>query len=160
MKRLFRVSLLVLIILGGRAGADFAELEQAVQETIKKAEASIGCILVSRSDQYRQFDRGRSDSDQPGRLGDFPHIRPRDEREGEDPRQKLDMSSPDYVPESYGSGVVIDRSGLILTNAHVVRGAVKVFVRLPGGVESYADIHALDARSDLAVLRLNGRVPP
>src|SRR5437660_1140171 len=113
MKHLFRVSLLVLVTLGNHAGADVAELEQAVQETIKKAEPSIACILVSRSDQYKQFDKGRPDPDQPGRLGDFPHIPPRDEREGEDPRRKLDMSSPDYVPESYGSGVVIDRSGLI-----------------------------------------------
>ena len=53
-----------------------------------------------------------------------------------------------------GSGVVVDANGLILTNYHVVQDATKIFVRLPGGKQSYADIHAADPRSDLAVLKL------
>jgi serine protease Do len=67
---------------------------------------------------------------------------------------------PDDVPESYGSGVVIDEKGLILTNLHVVREATKILVRLPGGKSSSAEIHAGDPRSDLAVLRLEPRVLP
>lgn len=43
--------------------------------------------------------------------------------------------------------------------AHVVKDAVKIYVRFPGGKGSYADIHALDGRSDLAVLRLIEKVP-
>src|SRR5436190_19219967 len=105
------VSLFVLSAFANRAAADVAAFEQAVQETIKKAEPSIACILISRSDQYKQFEQGQPASDKPGWLGDFPRIRPRDERDLDDPRQKLDMSSPDYVPESYGSGIVLDRSG-------------------------------------------------
>ena len=66
----------------------------------------------------------------------------------------LDLSNPDVIPESFGSGVVVDaEQGLVLTMAHVVRNATKVYVRLPGG-GSWADIHAADPRSDLAVLRL------
>src|SRR5208337_1788428 len=55
---------------------------------------------------------------------------------------------------AFGSGVVIDEGGLILTNYHVVQDATKIYVRLPGGKGAYADIHAADARSDLAVLKL------
>src|SRR4029077_3487873 len=66
----------------------------------------------------------------------------------------LDLSHPDHQPEAYGSGVVLDDSGLILTNEHVIRDATKIYVRLPGNKGSYADIHASDPRSDLAVLRL------
>jgi S1-C subfamily serine protease len=69
-------------------------------------------------------------------------------------KKKFDLGEPSNVPESYGSGVVIDKGGLILTNYHVVRDAVKIFVRLPGDKESYADIYAADHRSDLAVLKL------
>ena len=59
------------------------------------------------------------------------------------------------MPESYGSGIVLDaKEGLILTLAHVVHKATKIYVRLPGGRGSWADIHASDPRSDLAVLRL------
>jgi serine protease Do len=72
--------------------------------------------------------------------------------------QSLDLSHPDHVPESYGSGLVIDDAGLILTCAHVVRNATKVYVRLPGNRGSWADVQAADPRSDLAVLRLLDRV--
>ena len=43
------------------------------------------------------------------------------------------MAHPAHVPESYGSGVVIDGAGLLLTNYHVVQGAVKIYVRLKEG---------------------------
>ena len=65
------------------------------------------------------------------------------------------------MPPAFGSGVVIDPDGLILTNYHVVQNATKIFVRLAGGKSSYADIHAADPRSDLAVLKLlNANLPP
>jgi S1-C subfamily serine protease len=51
--------------------------------------------------------------------------------------------------------VVIDAdNGLVLTMAHVIHDATKIYVRLPGGRGSWADVHAADPRSDLAVLRL------
>ena len=56
------------------------------------------------------------------------------------------------IEERYG--IVIDESGLILTNYHVIKDATKVFVRLPGDKSGYADIHAADPRSDLAVLKV------
>jgi serine protease Do len=71
----------------------------------------------------------------------------------EDPKNQK-LNDPTLVPEAYGSGVVIDDKGLILTNYHVVREATRLFVRLPGDKASYADIYAADGRSDLAVLRL------
>jgi serine protease Do len=147
----------------GRLGPVIA-LEQAMQEAIKKAEPSIACVLVSRSALYRQLE-GKPAVVEPGRLGDFNPARARFRfrpHRGADREQQitaLDLADPDNTPESYGSGVVLDRAGLILTNAHVVLGATKVYVRLPGGAGSYADIHALDARSDLAVLRLIDRLP-
>ncbi len=151
--------LLVLLAGGSRAGADAADLERSVQEVIKKAEPSIACLLISRSPAYKDYPPRRPLNASPGWLGDFEHVR--GDSNTLDPEsakhRKLDMSHADYVPESFGSGIVIDSDGLILTNAHVVRGAVKVFVRLPGGVESYANIHALDTRSDLAVLKLINR---
>ena len=67
----------------------------------------------------------------------------------------LDLSGPNVVPESYGSGVVVDAdNGLVLTMAHVVHNATKIYVRLSGGRGSWADVHAADPRSDLAVLKL------
>jgi S1-C subfamily serine protease len=67
------------------------------------------------------------------------------------------LDDPALVPESFGSGIVIDPNGLVLTCYHVVRDAAKVYVRLPGGKGSFADVHAGDPRSDLAVLALQDR---
>jgi serine protease Do len=144
-----------------------AAFQDAVQQVIERAEPSVACILVSRSDAYTKYEKGPPASEGTGKLGTFnardfldaqpqrPFRRPREQdlKKRRDV-EALDLSLPDTVPESFGSGVVIDESGLILTNAHVVRDATKVYVRLSGKGGSWADIHALDPRSDLAVLKL------
>jgi S1-C subfamily serine protease len=133
--------------------AQVLALEQTLQQVIQQAEPAIACILVSRSDQYRIRFHDAPPPDNPGQLGGFDLPGPRGR--SDDPElRKLDLADPNNVPESYGSGVVVDRSGLILTNYHVVRDATKVYVRLPGDRACYANIHAADPRSDLAVLRL------
>lgn len=131
-------------------------LEKVMQQGIAQAEPSIACILVSRNEVYRKLDPTPPD-ETTGRLGIFnPNPNLLNQKLGFTSEQlkKLDLADPDAVPESFGSGVVVDPRGLILTNYHVVRDAVKVFVRLPGNRASYADIHAADPRSDLAILRL------
>jgi Do/DeqQ family serine protease len=61
-----------------------------------------------------------------------------------------------HVERSLGSGVIVDPSGLIVTNFHVIRGASQVKVALNDKREFDADIVLKDARSDLAVLRIRG----
>jgi S1-C subfamily serine protease len=69
--------------------------------------------------------------------------------------RELRRNQTDLVPESYGSGLVIDSAGgKVLTCAHVVRNSKEIEVRLPGGATSSASIYALDPRSDLAVISL------
>jgi len=53
-----------------------------------------------------------------------------------------------------GSGFIIQKDGLVLTNEHVVRGASQVVVTLPDGREFDADVIGTDDVSDLAVLRI------
>jgi serine protease Do len=139
-----------------------AALQEAAHQSIERAEPSIACILVSRSEKYRAHTPAQPQA--PGRLGrfDWQHALGPLDRDGPEglALRRLDLSDPNNVPESYGSGVVLDdKKGLILTLAHVVRNATKIYVRLPGGRGSWADIHASDPRSDLAVLRLIDRVP-
>ena len=54
-----------------------------------------------------------------------------------------------------GAGVVIASDGLILTNEHVIRGAVAIIVTLPGGSETLAKQVVTDPHLDLAVLRIH-----
>ena len=55
---------------------------------------------------------------------------------------------------STGSGVIIDPSGLVVTNHHVAGKATRLTCRLYDGEEVGADLLGADALTDLAVLRL------
>jgi S1-C subfamily serine protease len=59
--------------------------------------------------------------------------------------------------DAFGSGVLIDPTGVIVTNLHVIRGAEAATVRLPGG-DTY-DVVAIagaDPQKDLALVRIAG----
>ena len=58
--------------------------------------------------------------------------------------------------QSLGSGVVVDASGLVITNYHVIEDMTDVRVAMADKREYPADIVLRDQRTDLAVLRLKG----
>jgi Do/DeqQ family serine protease len=60
----------------------------------------------------------------------------------------------EQMQRSLGSGVMVDASGLVVTNVHVIEGADQVKVSLSDKREFEAEIVLKDSRSDLAVLRL------
>jgi serine protease Do len=68
------------------------------------------------------------------------------------------LASPDddRPTAALGSGFVIRADGLIVTNRHVVTGALKVKVKLPDGRELPARILGADAVTDIALLKVDG----
>src|SRR5580692_2355051 len=66
---------------------------------------------------------------------------------------------PDNGPRaerSLGSGVIVDKSGYILTNNHVVEQATKIQVQLNGDTTKYtAKVVGVDEATDLAVIKIN-----
>src|SRR5208282_5016481 len=56
---------------------------------------------------------------------------------------------------SSGSGVIVDPSGVILTNNHVVAGGGEVTVRLNDGREFKAAEIKTDPKTDLAIVRIH-----
>ncbi len=54
-----------------------------------------------------------------------------------------------------GSGVIVDASGIILTNNHVVSGADKLLIKLHDGREFSATEWKTDPKSDIAVVKIN-----
>src|SRR4026207_1373610 len=55
---------------------------------------------------------------------------------------------------SLGSGVIVDPSGLIVTNGHVIEGADEVKISLHDKREFDATVVLKDPRTDLAILRI------
>jgi len=60
------------------------------------------------------------------------------------------------VQQSLGSGVIVDSSGIVVTNYHVIANADEVKVALSDKRELEAEVVLKDERMDLAVLRLKG----
>ena len=56
---------------------------------------------------------------------------------------------------SLGSGVIVDASGLIVTNNHVIRGGTDIRVVLADKREFEAKLLLADERSDLAILKID-----
>jgi serine protease Do len=59
-----------------------------------------------------------------------------------------------------GSGFIIRADGVIMTNAHVVNGASEVTVRLTDRREYIAKVIGVDARSDIAMLKIAAKDLP
>ena len=85
---------------------------------------------------------------------------PFDELFGEDfPVRRYSIRSEPEPRPGLGSGVIIDASGIVLTNNHVVEGVDKVTVQLADGRQFEAVDVKTDYRSDLAVVRIKPEEP-
>ena len=64
------------------------------------------------------------------------------------------------VPQrGLGSGIIVDKEGHILTNNHVVRDVDEIKVTLADKRVFDAEIVGTDAKTDLAVIKIKGKVP-
>lgn len=147
-------------LVGFAAEPSLKGIEEQIQKITDGASPSVVSVVVSHNKAYSPIRNAK-----PGQLGvadpnDLTVIEPFRPRWGRlqapTPPSPLDLSVPDNVADHlFGAGVVLDvRDGLILVPYHLIEGARKVFVRGANGKGSYADIHAADAKSDLAVLKL------
>ncbi len=64
------------------------------------------------------------------------------------------QQQPNHQSKSLGSGFIISADGYILTNAHVVRGADDVIVKLASQREFKAEVIGSDKRTDVALLKI------
>jgi serine protease Do len=84
-------------------------------------------------------------------------------RQRADPLEEFFLwGSPDrrergYRAESLGSGVLIDPSGIVITNDHVVQGASRIVVTTADGKAYEAKVEGADADNDLAVLTVKAK---
>jgi len=75
---------------------------------------------------------------------------------GEDFFRRFFGDAPERIPQrSLGSGVIVDASGIALTNAHVVEKATEIEVITLDGSKHKAKVVGADKKTDLAVLKLD-----
>jgi Do/DeqQ family serine protease len=113
------------------------EVQLSFAPIVKKAAPAVVNVYGARVDRARQntamddFFRRFFGEDRPGM-----------------PRERMQRS--------LGSGVIVDGSGLVVTNHHVIENMTEVRVALADRREFEAEIVLRDPRTDLAVLRLKG----
>ena len=113
-----------------------AAIESVIVDAIAQAEKSV--VAIAR------VKRGERQALEPpfnrfGQLSPSPPPKPGD---------------PDFVPNDYGTGVVVDRRGLVLTHYHLLGEDSDHYVTTPAHKVLRATIKAADPRSDLAVLSI------
>lgn len=68
-----------------------------------------------------------------------------------------DMPRREFKQRSLGSGFIIDKEGYILTNNHVVEKAQVIKVKLTDGKEYDAKVIGKDAKTDIALIKINAK---
>ncbi len=124
------------------AGSDpLAAMERVLVDVIAQNEKSVVAIARVRIPRSDETLRPAFRPDPFGRRAIVPS----------DPQP----TDPDFVPNEYGTGVVIDRRGLILTAYHVLGEDSEYYVTTADRKVYRARIKGADPRSDLAVLQID-----
>jgi serine protease Do len=110
-------------------------LEQVLMQAIERSEKSV----VSIARYHRNDDMGMREPI-PGRDFDF--------------RTTPQATSPDFVPNDFATGVIIDKAGYVVTNWHAIDGPGEIWVTTTAKRPLQAKILANDKRIDLAVLKV------
>ena len=112
-------------------------------------------VIVTTTQQVR----GRGPSNRPD-IPQFPPGSPFEEyfRDFFD-RQRPDGEAPRRRPNSVGSGFIIDASGIVVTNNHVIADSETIEVVLYDNRRAKAVVIGRDERTDLAVLKIEVEGP-
>jgi serine protease Do len=102
------------------------------------------------------------------RLGNLPNLPPGSPMEEffdeffKNRRGQGGQGDQDHMPHrinSLGSGFIIDPSGIVVTNNHVIADADEINVILNDGTKLPAELMGKDSKSDLALLRVHADKP-
>ena len=150
---------------------------KAILEALERAFVSVAervmpaVVHIDASQKESTRERGperepRSPQEPPGSPGPrdrdpFPERREFERRFreffGEDFERFFRQRPPERrESRSQGSGVIVDKSGVILTNNHLVERAEEIEVRLSDKRKFRARVVGRDPKTDLAVLRIEG----
>jgi serine protease Do len=117
-----------------------AAIEKTLVDVIARSEKSVVAIARVRREQ-------------PGETFQM-DLRPDPFGRRPTPLAPPQPTDPDFIPNEYGTGVVVDRAGLILTACHVLGEDSDYYVTTVDHKVYKATIKGADPRSDLAVLSI------
>jgi len=125
------------------AAAATADARSAPDSFADLAESLLPTVVNISTAQSAGRSADAPDIPEDGPFGDY--FRDFFGRDGEAPRRRI---------SSLGSGFIIDPSGVVVTNNHVIADADEITVILHDDTELPAEVVGVDPKTDLAVLRV------
>lgn len=147
----FSIAILTLFI---NAGIVFAQPPETIQKT-KSTTVSPEQLSASFAEVAKQVELAVVNIDTKGKIPDV-QVRgdSSGEEESDDILEYFRKNLPRRPSYAVGSGFIVDKSGYILTNYHVVEDSSRITVRLQNRDEYIAKIVGADEETDLAVLKI------
>jgi serine protease Do len=103
---------------------------------------------------------GERDNDPSGNDAFSEFFRRFQQGQGQRPGSGRGGAQPEVPARGQGSGFIVSSEGIILTNAHVVRDAIEVTVKLTDRREFRAKVLGADPKTDVAVLKIEAKNLP
>ena len=125
-------------------------------DLVEQVSPAVVTIMVEREQQGRQM----PGMDQiPAPFRDF--FKQFGGPDDQDPGQGQGKGGGNRGPQTFrsqamGSGFIIDATGYIVTNNHVIEGANKISAKMPNGREFTAKLVGADEATDVALLKVDG----
>jgi serine protease Do len=127
-------------------------------DLVEQVSPAVVTIMVEREQQGRQM----PGMDQiPAPFRDFfkqfgGPDQDQDPGQGQGQGQGRNRGPQTFRSQAMGSGFIIDATGYIVTNNHVIDGANKISAKLPNGREFTAKLVGADEATDVALLKVDG----
>ena len=114
------------------------EMRRRLPDVVESVMPSVVGITTERTIRQRGMGQGSPFDQFFGQRGQSP----------QQPEERLHR-------QDVGSGVIVDVSGVVITNNHVIDGADSIWVNLSDGRELSAQVEGTDPESDIAVLKID-----
>ncbi|MDB5984616.1 MAG: peptidase chymotrypsin:PDZ/DHR/GLGF [Pseudomonas sp.] len=149
------LSIVAAVLMLGQMAAAQAEALPDFTGLVEQASPAV----VNISTHQKMPDRTAASGQMPDLEGLPPQLREFFERNM--PKgQRSPKSDRQREVQSLGSGFIISADGYVLTNNHVIDGADEILVRLSDRSELKAKLIGTDPRTDVAVLKIEGKDLP
>ena len=150
------LSMFAAVLMLGQAVTAQAEALPDFTNLVEQASPAV----VNISTTQKLPDRGLADSQMPDLEGLPPMFREFFERNMPKGGPRAPRGDRQREAQSLGSGFIISNDGYVLTNNHVIADADEIIVRLSDRSELKAKLVGTDPRTDVALLKIDGKNLP
>jgi serine protease Do len=154
LRSLFASLIFAGLVFGTSASFSFAQSSNNTQK-VRDLSATPEKLSASFAEVARRVEAAVVNIDTKGKIPDSELKSEKPSESSDDIMEFFRRQLPRRPSYAVGSGFIVDKSGYVLTNFHVVDDASRISVRLQSGEEFLARIVGADEETDVAVLKID-----